>query len=118
MSEGTGLSRRKGNELAKYVLTYHGEMGPMPSEPAAVEAIMAEWGAWYETMGDALVDGGAPFGQTSAIGPDGSEVSNPASLTGYTIINADDLSGATAIAKGCPVLKNGHSVQISEAIDM
>ncbi len=104
--------------MPKYVLTYHGEAGGMPEDPAEVDAVMQEWGAWYGTMGDAVVDGGAPFGPSSAIGPDGSATPNPASLSGYTIINADDLEAATAMAKGCPVLKNGHSVQISEAIDM
>lgn len=104
--------------MPNYVLTYHGEMGSMPDDPEAVEAVMEEWGTWYGSMGDALVDGGAPFGETASIGPDGSTTDNPASLTGYTIIKADDLSGATAIAKGCPVLKNGHTVQISQSIDM
>lgn len=104
--------------MAKYVLTYHGEMGPMPEDPAEMKAIMDEWGAWYGTMGDALVDAGAPFGHTSAVAPDGSSVAAPASMTGYTIVNADDMNGATAIAKGCPVLANGHTVQINEAHEM
>lgn len=104
--------------MPKYVLTYHGEMGPMPDDPAAMQAIMDEWGAWYGSMGEALVDGGNPFSQSTAVGPDGSSASAPASMTGYTIVNADDMSGVTAIAKGCPVLANGHTVQISEAVDM
>jgi len=104
--------------MPNYVLTYHGEAGPMPTDPAAMEAVMEEWGAWYGSMGDALVDGGAPFGESASIGPDGASTANPASLSGYTIIKADDLSSATAVAKGCPVLKNGHTVQISQSIDM
>lgn len=104
--------------MPNFVLTYHGEMGPMPDDPVAVEAVMAEWGAWYGSIGDGLVDGGAPFGESSAIGPDGSGVANPASMTGYTVVAADDMAAATAIAQGCPVLKNGHSVQISQTIDM
>ncbi len=104
--------------MPNYILTFHGEMGPMPDDPAAMEAVMQEWGAWYGSMGDALVDGGAPISQSASIGPDGADTANPASMTGYTIIKADDVAGATAIAKGCPVLKNGHSVQISETIDM
>lgn len=104
--------------MPNYVLTFHGEMGPMPDDPAVMEAVMQEWGAWYGSMGDALVDGGAPFGETASVGPDGSSATNPASLTGYTIVKADDIGAATAIAKGCPVLKNGHTVQISTAIDM
>ncbi len=105
-------------QMAKYVLTFHGEMGPMPDDPASMDAVMQEWGAWYGSMGESLVDGGAPFGQTAAIGPDGKSTDAPASLTGYTIIEAGDMGAATSIAQGCPVLKNGHSVQISEAIDM
>lgn len=104
--------------MPKYVLTYHGEMGQMPTDEAEVAAVMEKWGAWYGQMGEAVVDGGAPFGETASIGPDGSTVANPASLTGYTIIDAADLAAATAMAKGCPVLENGHSVQISQAIDM
>ncbi len=103
--------------MPNYVLTYHGESS-MPEDPAAVEAVMEEWAAWYGSMGDSLVDGGAPFGETTSIGPDGSTSSNPASLTGYTIIKADDMEAATAIARRCPVLNDGHTVQISQSIDM
>jgi len=104
--------------MPNYVLTFHGEMGPMPDDPAVMEAVSAEWGAWYGSIGEALVDPGAPFGETASIGPDGSDTTNPASITGYTIVKADDLGSAAAIAKGCPVLKNGHTVQISQSIDM
>lgn len=104
--------------MPNYVLTYHGEMGPMPEDPAVMEAVMQEWGAWYGQIGDALVDGGAPFGETASIGPDGADTANPASMTGYTIIKADDIAGAAVFAKTCPVLKNGHTVQISQSIDM
>ena len=105
--------------MPKYVLTYHGEMNmeDMPTDPAAIEAVMAEWGAWYESMGSALVDGGAPFGVSTAISSSGA-VDAPAQLSGYTIVEAADVAAATAIAEGSPVLANGHTVQISEAIDM
>ncbi len=104
--------------MSKYVLTYHGEAGAMPSDPGEIETIMAEWGAWYGSMGSGLVDGGAPFGEHSAVAPDGSSSDAPASMTGYTIIDVADMAAAKAIAAGCPVLANGHTVQISEAIDM
>ena len=104
--------------MPNYVLTFHGEMGPMPDDPAVMEAVTAEWGAWYGSIGDALVDPGAPFGETTSIGPDGSDTANPASITGYTIVKAGDIAAASAIAKGCPVLKNGHTVQVSQSIDM
>lgn len=104
--------------MTKYLLTYHGVMEPMSDDPADVEAAMQEWGAWFGSMGEALVDGGNPVIRAASIAPDGAETENPTSLSGYSIISADDLAGATAIAKGCPVLKNGHTVQISETIEI
>jgi hypothetical protein len=105
--------------MPKYVLTYQGEMSmeDMPTDPEAIQAMMAKWGAWYESMGSGLVDGGAPFSVSSAIDASGA-TDAPAKITGYTIIEAADMAAATAIAKGSPVIENGHTVQISEAIDM
>ncbi len=104
--------------MPNYLLTYHGEAGPMPEDHDITEQIMAQWAAWYETIGADLVDGGAPFAFSAALGPDGSSTENPAQLSGYTIVKAADMAAATTIAQGCPVLANGHSVQISESIDM
>ena len=105
--------------MPNYILTYHGEMSmeDMPTDPAAIQEVMAAWGAWYESMGEALVDGGAPVSMSTAINADGA-TNAPAQLSGYTIITADDFDAATAIAQGSPVLANGHTVQISQAIDM
>ncbi|MBT8240649.1 MAG: hypothetical protein KJN63_05425, partial [Acidimicrobiia bacterium] len=108
---------RKGTAMPNYVLTYHGEMGSMPDDPEAMAGVMAAWETWYGTIGADLVDGGAPFGETSAVGPDGA-ADAPASMTGYTIIKAADMAAARSIASGCPVLAAGHTVQISESIDM
>lgn len=105
--------------MPKYVFTYHGGHGEMPTDPKEVEEVMAAWGAWYETIGAAVVDGGNPFAAHGAVGPDASSVDAPSpTLSGYTIVNADDLDAAKGIAKGCPVLATGATVQISEAIDM
>lgn len=105
--------------MPNYVLTFHGEMGEMPSDPAAMEAVMAAWGQWYGTIGDDLIDGGAPFGQHWGVAPDGSDAEAPVTaLTGYTVVKAADIAAAKKIAQGCPVLENGHTVQISESIDM
>lgn len=104
--------------MTKYLLTYHGEFAGFPDDPAEVEQIMAAWGAWYGSIGDALVDGGAPCGPSTAIGPDGAAIDAPAQLTGYTIVEVADEAAATKIAQGCPVLEGGSSVQISALIDM
>lgn len=105
--------------MTKYVLTFHGEFdGEMPSDPKEMEQVMAAWGAWYETIGQGLVDGGNPFAAHATVGPNGSDGAAPAALTGYTIVNADSIDAAKTIAKGCPVLDGGGTVQISECIEM
>lgn len=105
--------------MPKYVLTYHGEMSmeDMPSDPEAIQAMMAQWGAWYESMGEGLVDGGAPISMSTAIDANGA-TDAPAKLSGYTIVDAADMAAATVMAQGSPVIANGHTVQISEAMDM
>ncbi len=105
--------------MPKYVLTYHGEvtMEDMPTDPEAIQAVMAQWDTWYKSMGAALVDGGAPISVSTAVDANG-DTEPLAKLSGYTVIDVADRAAATEIAKGSPVLANGHTVQISETIDM
>lgn len=104
--------------MATYVLTYHGGDG-MPETEAEQAEVMAAWGAWFEELGEAVVDGGNPVSQTVTINPDGSTRpggNNP--ITGYSLIRAEDMDGAVKMAGGCPVLASGGSVAVAEAIDM
>lgn len=103
--------------MTNYVLTYHGE-AQMPTDPAEIQETMEQWGQWYGMIGDRLVDGGSPFARHWGVGPDGSAVDAPAALSGYTVVQAADQDEAIEIAKGCPVLANGHTVQVSESLDM
>ncbi|TML11298.1 MAG: hypothetical protein E6G39_14220 [Actinobacteria bacterium] len=103
--------------MPKYVLAYHG--GSMPETAAAQEEAMAAWGAWFGSLGAAVIDGGNPTGLaktvTSGAVKDGGGA-NP--LTGYSLLTAADINAAVALAKGCPILKAGGSVEVAEAIDM
>lgn len=104
--------------MPKYVFAYTGDKH-MPQSETEMEEVMAAWGAWYGELGDALVDGGAPFGSLRAISPDGAvSEDGSASLTGYSIVQADDIDAATAMAKGCPVLAVGGGVEVNECLDM
>jgi len=104
--------------MANYVLVYKGGGGMAPT-PAEQEKVMADWGQWFGSLGQDLVDGGNPFsGQATAINPDGSSGTATAALTGYTIIKSDDLNSAAQKAKGCPVLKGGGSIEVYETINV
>jgi YCII-related domain len=103
--------------MAKYVLAYRG--GSMPATPAEQEAVMAAWVGWFGELGSAVVDGGNPFGPSRSVASDGSmKDGNDAGLTGYSVLTADSLAAAADLAKGCPVLTNGGSVEVYEAIDV
>ncbi|MDH4116218.1 MAG: YciI family protein [Acidimicrobiia bacterium] len=105
--------------MAKYVFGYHGGSG-MAGTEEEMAAVMAAWEAWYGQIGAALVDGGAPFGASKTVAADGSTSdgggANP--LTGYTVVQADSIDAAVAMAKGCPILSAGGSVEVAEAVDM
>lgn len=101
--------------MAKFVLVYRGGAGM--AAPEDQQAAMEAWMNWFGTLGDAVVDPGAPFGPSAALSPDGSTgASGPSELTGYSIVAADSLDEATTKAKGCPVLSDGGTVEIYEAL--
>jgi len=104
--------------MAKYLFVYHG--GKMPETPEEGTRIMAAWNDWMAGIGKDLIDGGNPVGQSITVNSDSSVVrdggANPTS--GYTIIEAASEDAAIEIAKACPILSNGGSVELAEAIDM
>ncbi len=104
--------------MAKYLFIYHG--GKMPETEEETAAVLDAWGQWLGSMGASVIDGGNPTGTSSTVNADGSVAdnggSNPAS--GYGLFEAADLDDAVAKARGCPILKEGGSVELAEALDM
>jgi len=104
--------------MANYVFTYSGGKGVSTDEVERT-AQYAKWAQWFGDLGSAVVEGGAAMGAAKTVGPGGS-VSEGGSrrLTGYSIVSADSLDLAVELAKGCPVLEIGGSVDVYEAIAM
>jgi hypothetical protein len=104
--------------MTNYVFAYHGGTGAAET-PEAQEQVMAEWGAWFGTLGPALSDGGSPFDAAATVHPDGSTTDGGSTgLGGYSIVSAPSLAAATDLAKGCPVLRTGGSVDVYETVAM
>ncbi len=103
--------------MAKYLFIYHG--GGMPDSPEEGEKQMQAWGDWFESMGGNIIDGGSPIGESTTVLADGSVVGNGGSnpTTGYGLFEADNLEAAIAMAKGCPILASGGSVELGETFD-
>jgi len=103
--------------VAKYLLVYHG--GGMPATDEERNKVMAAWGQWFQTLGGALADPGNPVSQTKTIsdgGAVGGAGSNPPS--GYSILEADSLDKAVDLAKGCPVLLGGATIEVAETFNV
>jgi len=103
--------------MTNYVLVYKG--GGMPQTDAEREAVTGAWNAWYAALGQAVVDGGNPFGPAKTVAPGGTVSDGAASrLSGYTILQADSLAAAAQLAKDCPVVSGGGSVEVYETFQV
>jgi hypothetical protein len=102
-------------QMAKFLLAYTG--GAMGETPEDQQKQMEAWMGWFGSLGDAIVDGGNPFGPSSTISSSGAVTDGGrSSLSGYSIISAGSLAEATTKAKGCPVLSAGGSVEVYETM--
>ena len=94
--------------MPKFMMVYKGEatdMSEMSEEEG--QAIMAKWGVWMEKVGPALTDVGSPFGPSTSLVDDGT-AGSALSLTGYSIVDANDLEAASGLADGHPYLSEGN----------
>ena len=100
--------------MTKYVFAYHG--GGMPETPEEGQKVMAAWNSWMGGLGKALVDGGNPTGPARTINKDGkvSDGGGANPITGYSIVEAANIDAAVRMAKSCPILMSGGSVEVAE----
>lgn len=103
--------------MGKFLFVYHG--GGMPETEEAQRKTMEAWMQWLSSLGDKVIDGGNPVGVSSTVMSDGSVTeaggANPA--TGYGLFEASDKAAAVAMAKGCPILSSGGSVEVAEIFE-
>ena len=104
--------------MAKFLFVYHG--GGMPETPEEGAKAMAAWGAWYEKLGAATLDGGAPVGQSHTVSASGHVEDGGANpVSGYTVIEAESYEAACAHAASNPMVVDGSgSVEVAQMIDM
>jgi hypothetical protein len=80
-----------------------------PHGYAGAPGARAAWEAWFETLGDALVDkGNSVLGGRGVLGDPGTALP----LGGYTIVRAAGLEAVSRLVSGCPVLREGGAVEI------
>lgn len=105
--------------MAKYMMIYRGEatdLSQMSDEEAG--AVLGKWESWMAKVGPALSDIGSPFGGGISVVDDGSS-GQALKLSGYSIIEAADLSEAGGLADGHPFLSQGlgdYSIDLFELL--
>ena len=92
--------------MPKYVFSYRAPAGDAPGS----EDASAAWRAFIGGLGPALADIGMPVFERRGIGETGAGTV----LGGYSIVTADDLDAAVALAQGCPTIARGGGVEVGE----
>jgi hypothetical protein len=85
--------------MKKFLFLYRGYVTPTPE-------IGKAWMDWFASVGDAMVDSGNAMSAGAEVTPDAVtpiEIGLE-SFTGYSIINADSMDDAIALAKTNPMI--------------
>lgn len=103
--------------MAQYIITYLG--GNQPSSPEEGKQHFAKYKEWLSSLGDSVVSPANPFKNMHTVSPDGTVTTGgTTSMSGYTIIEADAMETALGMAKACPFLDIGGSLEVSELMQM
>ncbi len=103
--------------MPNYIIAYHG--GEKPESPEEGAKHMAKWKAWVGGLGDAVVNPGTPLGKPKTVSSGGVSDdggSNP--LLGFSIVKADSMDAALEMAKECPFLEGGGTIEVAEVMEM
>jgi len=103
--------------MPQYCITYLG--GDKPSSPEEGKQHMSKYMNWLSSLGNSAVSPANPLKDTRTVNSDGSVTSGGiTSMSGFTIIETDSMESALSIAKSCPFLEIGGSLEVSELMQM
>ncbi len=107
--------------MTKFMFVYHAPMSPAdatPPDPEQMQEVMGQWMAWAGKVGDGMVDFGTPLDNGVRVSSDGSTSPSTREVAGYSILEADDLEAALALAKDHPHLNmpGGCEIEVHEAL--
>jgi hypothetical protein len=97
------------------------------SSPDEMQKVYQKWTLWFDTLkksgslvniGHPLEDEGSRIDGASKVVSDGPFAEAKDVIGGFSIVTAANLSAATELAKGCPILQSGGSVEVRPIMRM
>lgn len=109
--------------MSEFLIVLRGNFSEWKNKtPEEIESLMQKYNSWVEELGEKeiLLGGSELTGESKFLSvnsgeikvSDGPYTETKECLTGYFIIKAANLSEATEIAKGCPALTHGETVEV------
>ena len=95
--------------MAKYVFSFR-----VPSDYRPNAGTPAEWQAWFGGLGSALVDVGNAVTDHASLGEVGGSGTQ---MVAYSVLSAEDMDSALALAKDCPVLRGGGGSEVGPVME-
>jgi hypothetical protein len=97
-----------------YLLAYHGS--GIPKTEAENAELMTAWLDWMDSLGDALEANNNPVTEARTIHPGGavSDDGGANPVVGLSFITADNLDAAVQMARTCPQLDAGGSIEVAQ----
>jgi hypothetical protein len=104
--------------MPTYLLAYHGSK--IPTGKAEQTGLKSDWNAWMDQLGDVLEGSNNPIKLAKTVKADGSlsEGGGANPVVGLSFIEADDIDAAIELAKTCPHLAAGGSIEVAELTRM
>ena len=103
--------------MTKFVIVYFG--GERPATQEEGQKHMGKYMQWLGSLGERAVSPANPLKNTHTISPNGeSQEISATGMSGYTIIETETIEEAIELAKGCPFLQIGGTIEVSELIRM
>lgn len=102
--------------MAKFIMIYHGGRQQMDPDEAAEHK--QRYMAWMGEVGSALVSPANPMGPSKLVTSEGVEDTPAAdALTGYSVLEVENLDAALEIARTCPFLAVG-TLEVAQLMEM
>ena len=96
--------------MAKFIFSYR-----MPADYTPGPETGDEWRAWLGGMGESLVDFGQAVSDYASLGEVGGSDSR---MIAYSVVSAEDMDSAVALAKDCPVMRVGGGVEVGPVMEV